>query len=231
MYAVKNLLLFILICCFKISNAQTTPPAHDTNTVTVDDRLFTKVEVEAEFPGGVGAWQKFLTKTLNGDVPANNGAPAGMYPAVVKFIVGRDGTISDLAAETHFGYGMEEEVSRTIKKSGRWTPAYQNGKPVNAYRRQPVTFLVTSDGFEITTKVPYALFAGTDNEISVTVEKVKPEDLQVTISKGTIKQTAEGKYIVKVTAPGRVIIELYNTKKDKKIGAASFEVKPATPNN
>ena len=37
---------------------------------------------------------------------------------------------------------MEEEVMRIIKKGPKWIPAMQNGRPVNAYRRQPVTFMV-----------------------------------------------------------------------------------------
>jgi protein TonB len=38
---------------------------------------------------------------------------------------------------------MEEEVVRIIKKGPKWKPAVQNGKLVNAYRRQPVTFVVS----------------------------------------------------------------------------------------
>ncbi len=50
-----------------------------------------------------------------------------------------------MKAETSFGYGMEEEVIRIIKKGPKWTPASVNGKHVNAYRRQPVTFAVVED--------------------------------------------------------------------------------------
>jgi len=31
------------------------------------------------------------------------------------------------------GYGMEQEVLRIIQRSGNWTPAYQNKRPVNSY--------------------------------------------------------------------------------------------------
>jgi protein TonB len=31
---------------------------------------------------------------------------------------------------------------RVIKKTKNWTPAIQNGRNVNAYRRQPITFSV-----------------------------------------------------------------------------------------
>jgi hypothetical protein len=37
---------------------------------------------------------------------------------------------------------MEAEVIRVIKKSGKWIPATMKGKPVKAYRKQPITFIV-----------------------------------------------------------------------------------------
>ena len=37
---------------------------------------------------------------------------------------------------------MEEEAVKVITRGPKWTPALQNGRYVNAYRRQPVTFIV-----------------------------------------------------------------------------------------
>jgi protein TonB len=61
---------------------------------------------------------------------------------VVRFIVNKDGEISDISAETNLGHGMEQEVIRLIKTSPKWIPASQYGRKVNAYRRQPVTFQI-----------------------------------------------------------------------------------------
>ncbi len=41
--------------------------------------------------------------------------------------------------------GMEEEAVRVIKNGPKWTPALQNGRNVNAYRRQPITFQVNEE--------------------------------------------------------------------------------------
>jgi periplasmic protein TonB len=60
----------------------------------------------------------------------------------VQFIVGYDGTISNIEATTNHGYGMEKEVIRVIRKCPKWIPAEQHGRKVKAYRRLPVTFLV-----------------------------------------------------------------------------------------
>ena len=40
---------------------------------------------------------------------------------------------------------MEAEAIRLIKTSPNWLPAIQNGKKVNAYRKQPVTFQLIDD--------------------------------------------------------------------------------------
>ena len=37
---------------------------------------------------------------------------------------------------------MEEEVAKLIKNGPEWVPAMQNGRKVNAYRKQSVTFIV-----------------------------------------------------------------------------------------
>jgi protein TonB len=125
-------------------------PVEDKGTQVVEvpvkaddeNKVFNKVEVEAEFPGGSGAWRNYLQKNLNASTPIDNGASEGTYQVIVKFIVSKDGSISDVQAETKFGYGMEEEAIKVIKRGPKWTPALQNGRHVNAYRRQPITFVV-----------------------------------------------------------------------------------------
>ena len=107
-----------------------------------DNEVFTKVENEAEFPGGNAAWARYLEKALGGFNPADNGAGPGKYQVIVKFIVSKDGSISDVHAETNYGSGMEEQAVKCIKNGPKWKPALQNGRNVNAYRSQPVTFIV-----------------------------------------------------------------------------------------
>ncbi len=125
-------------------------PVEDKGTQVVevpkkdDDegKIFTKVEVDASFPGGNAAWTRYLKNNLNAETPVENGASEGTYTVVVRFIVSKDGSISDVVGETKHGYGMEAEAIKIIKKGPNWTPALQNGRNVNAYRRQPITFVV-----------------------------------------------------------------------------------------
>lgn len=97
---------------------------------------------EAEFPGGNAGWSAYLEKTMRKFNPAKKGAPVGTYKVVVRFIVDKDGLVSSAAAETNFGYGMEDKAIEIIKDSPKWSPLIYLGKPADAYRRQPVTFRV-----------------------------------------------------------------------------------------
>jgi len=106
------------------------------------DSVFTREETEATFPGGDVGWREYLERNLNRDVLEINKAPAGVYKAVIKFVVTKEGRLEDISAETNVGYGVEQEAIRVIKKSPRWIPAVQYGRKVNAYRRQPVSMAI-----------------------------------------------------------------------------------------
>ncbi|MEI9946146.1 MAG: energy transducer TonB [Chitinophagaceae bacterium] len=109
------------------------------------NKIFEKVEIEAKFKGGEAAWRKYLERNLNPNAPIDNGAPEGTYTVYVQFVVSKDGSISDVRALTNHGYGMEAEAVKVIKRGPAWEPAVQNGRQVNAYRKQPITFQVASE--------------------------------------------------------------------------------------
>ncbi len=106
------------------------------------DTLFEREEKEAEFPGGMPGWARFLQKNLDASVPVKRGAPGGVYTTVIRFTINPDGSLTDFAPETNMGYDMEQEVIRILKKGPDWVPASQFGDKIKAYRRQPVTFVV-----------------------------------------------------------------------------------------
>ena len=106
------------------------------------DEIFRTVEIDAEYKGN---WKAFLERNLNGNVPTDNDAPPGTYTIVIQFVVDKEGNVSDLKPLTNHGYGMEQECIRALKKATKWEPAIQNGYPVKAYRRQPITFQVMEE--------------------------------------------------------------------------------------
>jgi hypothetical protein len=221
-----NLLKLIIATFLNLGCCTLFAQVNTTTDTSKSDYYFQAVDVEASYPGGNEAWNKFLARSLNSNVPNKNNAPIGKYTVYVIFIVDKDGSVSSVRAQTNFGFGMEDEVIRVIEKSGKWNAALQNGKPVKAFRRQPITFVLDSDGFQITTQEPYTLFANTDNEVTVSVKKIKPADISISVQGGKASLLSEGRFNVRVNKPGRVTITITNNKKDdKEIGTASFEVK------
>jgi len=121
------------------STGPVAPPEEET------DKIFTVVQQPAEFPGGQSGWIRYLERTLNRDLPVENGAPAGRYAVTVSFVVSRDGSISDVRAENNPGYGTSDEAVRVITRGPKWKPAVQNGKNVIYRHRQAIVFQVSDE--------------------------------------------------------------------------------------
>lgn len=104
---------------------------------TIPDKVFTKVETEASFPGGQQAWIKYITGKIQASIDTFTKADYGT--CVVRFIVNTDGTVSDVQATTMKGTQLAAISINAIKDGPKWIPASQNGHTVAAYRLQPVT--------------------------------------------------------------------------------------------
>jgi protein TonB len=125
--------LLVLACVLR-TNAQTEVPLHSIDTT---DRIFIKVEIESEFPGGPSAWLQFLNTHMKYPKKAVKKEIQGMV--VLQFIVGKDGSISNAEAISGDPV-LREEALRVIKKSPKWVPASQDGKLVRSYKKQPIIF-------------------------------------------------------------------------------------------
>lgn len=101
----------------------------------------TKVEIESSYPGGMGAWNRFLQKTL--DYPDEAWRKEIQGVVIVQFIVGVDGSVRDIQVVSGPNE-LRTEAIRVISKSGYWTPAVNNGVKVESYKKQPLVFRLES---------------------------------------------------------------------------------------
>lgn len=101
------------------------------------DKVFTKVEIEASFPGGLSAWSRYVTRAIQSHIDEFSESDYGT--CVVRFIVDKTGKVSDVQATTLKGSKLAEIAVNAIRNGPNWIPAQQNGRMVNAYRLQPVT--------------------------------------------------------------------------------------------
>jgi periplasmic protein TonB len=102
------------------------------------DKVFTKVEVAASFPGGLDGWRRYLERNLQYPESAQENGTQGVVR--VQMVVDKDGNITEVQALNNPGDGLAEEAMRVIKKGPKWVPAEQNGRKVTYRFVQNVTF-------------------------------------------------------------------------------------------
>ena len=108
-------------------------PAEKDNN---DDGIVDIVEIESSYKGGMAAWQRFLVKNFRpGEASEREG---GDIKVVVRFIVDREGNVSDIEGVSGPA-ALQKEAIRVIRLSGKWEPAIQNGRKVKSYKLQPIT--------------------------------------------------------------------------------------------
>ena len=112
------------------------------DTIPKKEPVFSKVEVEASVDRT--EWQQFLSKNLQSAIEsaAKKGMKSGTYTVNVKFLVKKDGSVADVKAINETGYGLSEASVAAVRTGPKWKPGLQNGKVVNSYHTQPITFVI-----------------------------------------------------------------------------------------
>ena len=110
------------------SNGQTGSNIYGRITVIVTKdkkvkKISSRVEKTSVFPRKDSSWIKNLENILNSAIPYRKVRYRKKYIASVRFIVTKDGNISDIICETDPGIGICEEIVRYLKKSSLWLPS------------------------------------------------------------------------------------------------------------
>ncbi|OQP62544.1 hypothetical protein A3860_28040 [Niastella vici] len=103
--------------------------------------VYTKVEIEPEFPGGEAAYQRFLNKNLLITEDPNDDVTSLPIPKM-NFIVDTDGQIINPCIDSKYDTTqfncLEKAAWRLIKKMPRWQPGVCEGKEVAVEITRPV---------------------------------------------------------------------------------------------
>lgn len=100
--------------------------------------IFTVVENDPEFPGGMEALYKYLAQNIKyPQLARDNNITGKVY---VTFVVERDGSIANPKVLRDIGGGCGAEAIRVIKSMPKWTPGKQRGKAVRVQFNLPVNF-------------------------------------------------------------------------------------------
>ncbi|MBP1646142.1 MAG: TonB family protein [Bacteroidetes bacterium] len=106
------------------------------------DVVFTVVENEAEFPGGLEAMNRFLAENIKYPTLAKQKNIEGKV--IISFIVEKNGTLTDIRTIKDIGEGCGDEGVRIVKLMPKWKPAKQKGQPVRQQFLLPISFVLTN---------------------------------------------------------------------------------------
>ena len=114
----------------------------ETKPVEDENKVFEKVEIEASV--NVSQWRRHLESQLQRYIEdaASSGMNPGTYTVNVRFLVEKDGSITDVRALNDPGSGLAQGAVEVVKRGPKWSPGEQNGRKVRSYHTQPITFVI-----------------------------------------------------------------------------------------
>ncbi len=119
-------------------NIEIAPVQIEEEEDETETQIFTVVENEPEFPGGMEALYKYLAQNIKyPQLARENGITGKVY---VTFVVERDGSIANPKVLRDIGGGCGAEAIRVVKSMPKWTPGKQRGKAVRVQFNLPVNF-------------------------------------------------------------------------------------------
>ena len=141
--------------------------------INVDGPVFTVVEQQPVFKGGMAALGDYIHKNIKYPATAMKVKAEGRV--FVSFIVTKTGEVTDAKILKDVGFGTGEEAIRVVQSMPRWEPATQNGELVNVRFNLPINFELDEGSVEAKSK---ADFRRDYNNFVVNGKKVSYEEYQ-----------------------------------------------------
>jgi protein TonB len=119
------------------------PPTENTGPAeAAQPEIFTIVEEQAEFPGGIAEMQKFIQKNLQYPSMAREAGLSGK--CFLKFVVNESGSISnvEILKGVPGCQDCDKEAIRVVKSMPAWKAAKMTGKSVKCYFNLPISFRI-----------------------------------------------------------------------------------------
>ncbi len=112
----------------------------EKSKLTENGEVFTVVEQNPEFPGGMSELGRYLARAIKYPAAAQRANVQGKV--FVQFVVGKDGEIRDPRIMKGIGFGCDEEALRVTLNMPQWVPGKQNGKAVAVQYNLPIAFVL-----------------------------------------------------------------------------------------
>ena len=129
-----------------VSNIETVARAQKVNKTTAiqpkdkakDEPVALVVENMPDYPGGTGKLMEFLAKNLKYPKSAEKNKQEGCV--MVRFVVEKDGSLTDFAVARSVSPALDAEALRVAKMMPKWIPAKNKGKTVRVRYNIPIKF-------------------------------------------------------------------------------------------
>ena len=106
------------------------------------EEVFTIVENQPEFPGGMAAFYKYVGDNMDYPSQARRmGLEGRVY---VQFVVDKDGTVTEVKAVKGIGAGCDEEAERVLRQAPKFKPGKQRGRAVKVRMVLPIIFKLSN---------------------------------------------------------------------------------------
>jgi TonB family protein len=125
--------LFVVFACSEDTTIQSDP----TQT-GIEGEVFTIVEEQPEYPGGIDALYQHVLREIR--YPKNARIKEVEGQVVVQFVVEKDGSISNVKAIKGIDQDCDQEAVRVIQTAAAFTPGSQRGKKVRVQMIIPIIF-------------------------------------------------------------------------------------------
>lgn len=106
----------------------------------VEEKTYELFDIQKppSFPGGDGELMKFLAKNIEYPTLAKENNIQGVV--ALTFVVGKDGSVTDVQVVKDIGGGCGKEAVRVVKSMPKWVAGEANGNPVKVRFTLPVRF-------------------------------------------------------------------------------------------
>ena len=102
------------------------------------EKIFDAVEQMPTFPGGDAALYKFIGDNLVYPAQAAEEGVSGRV--TIRFVVERDGTVSQVTVARGKHPALDKEAKRVVSKLPKFIPGKQNGQTVRVFYTLPINF-------------------------------------------------------------------------------------------
>ena len=145
--------LFVTFAC-----TQENSPSKLTDKTQIQREIFTIVEEQPSYQGGMDAFYKYVIGEIKYPLQARNAGVEGTVQ--VQFVIERNGSISNTTAKNSISPECDQEAIRVIENAPGFIAGSQRGRTVRTTMVLPITFKLNREKRNPDNSIQGSIIAG-----------------------------------------------------------------------